>query len=86
VGKSQSEVNFSELVLGFSSAALYYLGEAQVDGKSVKAENVALARQNIEFLNLLQQKTQGNLTEDEVKLLDQVLADLKIKFVAHAKS
>jgi hypothetical protein len=83
---SQTEVNFSELVLGFSSAALYYLGEAQVDGKNVKTENVALARQNIEFLNLLQRKTQGNLTDEEHKLLEQVLADLKMKFVAHAKS
>ena len=83
---SKSEVNFSELVLGFSSAALYYLGEAQVDGKNVKSENISLARQNIEFLVLLQQKTQGNLTEDEAKLLGQVLSDLKMKFVAHAKT
>lgn len=76
-----TEVDFSGLILGLSSAALYYLGEAPIDGKVVPTKNIPLARQNIEIIRMLKAKTKGNLTGDEQSLLDQLLADLEIKFV-----
>jgi len=82
-------VDFSGLILGFSSAALYYLGEAPIQGKEMKSipeRNLPLAKQNIDIVELLKNKTQGNLTEEESRLLNQVLSDLRIKYVAAIKS
>lgn len=78
--------DFSGLVLGFSSAALYYLGEVSLEHKGpTPNKNLDLARQNIDILELLQDKCRGNLTEEEDRLLKQVLADLRIKFVARSQ-
>jgi hypothetical protein len=83
-GKPVNEitVEFSELVLGLSSAALHYLGERTGDippaGNS--DANLALARQNIEIMRMLKQKTNGNLSPDESRLIDGVLTDLMTKY------
>jgi hypothetical protein len=82
----QANVDLSALLLGFSSAALYYLGEAPLEGKAPPQRNLPLARQNIDILLLLQEKTKGNLSPDEEKLLGQLLSDLQIKFVDAAKA
>ncbi len=83
---SEKEVEFSELVLGFSSAALHYLGEGtggMVAGGEKKSEskttNLALARQNIEIIRMLKTKTAGNLSVEESKLIEGVLTDLMMK-------
>ena len=46
-----------------------------------KKESLALARYNIDLLSLLEEKTAGNLTEKESKLLKSCLSDLRLKFV-----
>lgn len=81
-GFTDRTVEFSQLVLGFSSAALHYLGEDSGDTpRSAASEtNMALARQNIEIIRMLKVKTSGNLSQDEMKLIDQVLTDLMLKF------
>ena len=83
--KSGNSLDFSGLVLGFSSAALYYLGETSVEGKSTPSTNLPLAQQNIDILLVLQNKTKNNLTEEESKLLSQVITDLQVKFVECSK-
>ena len=83
--ETKDGVSFSGLVLGFSSAALHYLGEAPLDGQPTKV-NLVLAKQNIDFLNLLADKTKGNLNRDEKSLLDQVLTDLRLKYVEVQKA
>ncbi len=77
----EKSVDFSGLVLGFSSAALYYLGEAPIEGKKPPQKNLPLARQNIDILDLLQEKTKGNLSPEEAKLISQLVHDLKVKLV-----
>jgi hypothetical protein len=74
------DVNFSGLILGFSSAALYYLGHTSVDGKDSVKVNPTLALQNIQIIELLQTKTLGNLSVEEKKLIEDILLDLKAKF------
>lgn len=81
----ESSVDFSGLVLGFSSASLYYLGESPIEGKKVGEVNLPLARQNIDILLLLKEKTKNNLSDDESKLLSQVITDLQTKYVALTK-
>ena len=85
-GQRGTEVDFSGLILGFSSAALYYLGAAPLQGKEKPELNLPLAKQNIDILELLKNKTQGNLSDDESRLINQVLSDLRLKFVAAVKN
>jgi len=75
-------VEFNGLILGFSSAALYYLGHAPVDGDEVKEINLPLARQNIDIISLLKEKTKGNLSAEETKLIGEILMDLQNKYVS----
>lgn len=79
------ELDFSGLILGFSSAALSYMGIVSIPNATAPV-NLDLARQNINIIELLHQKTKGNLTSDEAKLTDQVLSDLRLKFVEVLKS
>lgn len=78
------DIDFSGLILGFSSAALHYLGEVG-SGSDKTSENLALARQNIDIIELLGQKTKGNLTKDEQVLIERVISDLRLKFIEKCK-
>jgi hypothetical protein len=86
MNQEMAGVDFSGLVLGFSSAALYYLGEVPVEGKTVPERNLPLAKQNIDIIHMLSEKTRNNLSKDEEKLLNQVLADLRMKYVDASKT
>jgi hypothetical protein len=73
-------VDFSGLMLGFSSAALYHLGQLEVEDQQKSKLNLPLALQNIEIVRLLKKKTSGNLTTDEAELISTVLNDLQEKY------
>jgi len=75
-----SQVDFSKLILGLSSAALYYLGETSVDTESIPEPQPELALQNIEIIEMLAAKTKGNLEEDEQKLINHIMQDLRQKY------
>jgi hypothetical protein len=81
--KEMPPIDFKGLVLGFSGAALTYLGQIKSAGD--KAASLPLARQNIEILSLLSEKTKGNLTKDEESMLQQVLLDLRMRFIDASK-
>ena len=81
MGTNQNQVDFSELILGFSSAALHYMGEQVVAGLSMSEQNLPLARQNIDIILLLREKTQGNLTAEERQLVDTIAHDLQMRYV-----
>ena len=73
-------VDFAGLVLGLFSAALYHMGETPIEGQPVGEMNLPMAKQNIDFLDVLKEKTQGNLSGDEDKMLIDVITDLKLKY------
>lgn len=77
----ENQVDFAGLILGFSSAALYYLGEQVVEGRAIGERNLPLARQNIDIIAMLREKTRGNLSEDETRLIETVLHDLQIRYI-----
>ncbi len=78
-------IDFMTLVVSLSQTALVHLGE-MVDPEMTSPEkNLPLARQTIDLLGILQEKTKGNLTGDEERLLDQVLYDLRLRFVEVAR-
>lgn len=82
---SSTTVDFSGLILGFSSAALYYMGESAIEGRQGGAKNIPLAKQNIDIILMLRDKTQGNLSQDEERLIQQLLADLQLKLIESAR-
>lgn len=77
---SLPHIDFSTFVMSLSHSALVHLGDApDVDGKAEK--HLDLARQTIDILGLLHDKTKGNLTGEEERLLAQTLFDLRLRFV-----
>ena len=73
------KLDFSTFVLGIIGTAYVHLGDAPPP--SGEEPDIELARQNIDLLELLQQKTKGNLSGEEERLLDQALYDLKARYV-----
>jgi len=79
-------MEFSQLILGFSSAALYYMGQAALEGRPAPQKNLPLAKQNIDIILLLKQKTSGNLSDEEKGLIEQLLSDLELRYLEAVKS
>jgi len=61
-----------------------HLGELPDPVTNEKGSNLQLARQTISVIELLKEKTRGNLTEEEEKLIDTVLYDIRLKYVKAA--
>jgi hypothetical protein len=74
-------IDFATFVLSLSHSALMHLGEAPHPETNTVEKNIPLARQTIDLLGVLEEKTKGNLTGDEERLLHQVLYDLRMRFV-----
>ena len=79
------EANFTSLIFSLSSSALFHFGEIADPNTGEKRQDLPLAKHAIDTLSMLQEKTQGNLTEEEQKFLESVLTDLKWRFVKAAK-
>jgi hypothetical protein len=79
------EINFSTFVISLSTQALMHLGEI-ADPLSGKVESdVTAAKQMIDILGMLREKTTGNLGSGEERLLKDILFDLRMKYVEAVK-
>ena len=78
-------VDFHTFVLSLGSSALMNLGELERPGAGGAAKDLPMAKHTIDILAMLQDKTRGNLTADEDKLLDSLLYDLRLRFVEASK-
>jgi hypothetical protein len=78
----RTPIDFSSYVLGYYGQGMISLGEVPNPDTNKKDENMELARQIIDVLTMLEQKTKGNLTREEQQFLDQVLYELRMKFMA----
>ncbi|MCI0530182.1 MAG: DUF1844 domain-containing protein [Nitrospira sp.] len=78
-------MNFASFILSLSTQALMCLGEIPdpQDGKS--HQDLSAAKQFIDILGLLQEKTAGNLDKSETQLLDHILFDLRMRYVKLGK-
>ena len=79
-------IDFSTFVLSLSHSALLHLGEAPHPDTNRLEKNLPLARQTIDLIALLEEKTKGNLTGDEERLLHQILFDLRMRYVELTKT
>jgi hypothetical protein len=79
------QLDFSTFIMSLTSSAFYHLGDI-ADPETGKTEtNLPAVQQTIDMLIMLREKTQGNLTEEEAKLLEQLVYELQMKFVAKSK-
>jgi len=81
--EQQSE--FATFIVSLAASALLYLGEMPNPEGEESTVNIPLARQTIDTLVMLRDKTKGNLTPDEEKLLGNFLYDLRLKYVARTR-
>lgn len=75
------EVTFTAFVISLNTSALYHLGEIGGPGSGEKTKDLVLAKHTIDTLKLIQEKTRGNLTQEEEELLSNILYDLKLRYV-----
>ncbi len=80
------QVTFSTFIFSLSSSALVHLGEVPDPSTQKVEKDLPLAKQIIDTLAMLQEKTKGNLDKDEEQLLQTVLYDLRLRFVKSSGS
>ena len=78
-------IDFSTFVLSLSHSVLVHLGAAPDPSGAVSPPNLELARQTIDLLGLLEEKTRGNLTGEEERLLSNLVYDLRVRYVEVGK-
>jgi hypothetical protein len=77
-----SDLSFTAFVLSLASTAAVHFGDLPDPQSGQPLEpNLDGAAQMIEILSLLDQKTRGNLTAEERQVLEQVLYELRMRFV-----
>ena len=79
------QVDFSTFIMSLTSSAFYHLGDMPDPSSGKKEVNLPAVQQTIDMLIMLQEKTKGNLNEDEKKLLEQLVYELQVKYVAKTK-
>ena len=77
-------MSFDIFVLSLNASALIHLGESRDLDANEQAVNLPLARQTIDILSMLEEKTRGNLTGEEEGLLNQILFDLRMRYSRQA--
>lgn len=75
------KIDFSTFVLSINSSALVQLGLIEDPGSGQKTKNLALAKQTIDLMTMLEEKTRGNLTSDEENILKNILYELRMLYV-----
>ncbi|OQX53903.1 MAG: hypothetical protein B5M54_06235 [Candidatus Aminicenantes bacterium 4484_214] len=79
-------LDFSSLVLPFYTQALIKLGETKDPITNQTAPNLELAKRLIDLLDLLKQRTQGNLQPEEEKFLNNCLHQLRLSYLEKVKA
>ncbi len=76
------QIDFYTFVLSLGSSAFVHLGDAPHPETAKVETNLLLAKQTIDILGMLEEKTKGNLTVEEGRFLENLLSDLRLRYVA----
>jgi hypothetical protein len=79
-------VDFHTFVLSLGSSALLHLGEIENPNDGVSQKDLPLAKHTIDILAMLEEKTKGNLSTAEEKLMESLLYDLRLRYVEATKA
>ncbi len=77
-----ARIDFPSYILSYYTQGLVLLGEVPNPYTNKKEEDTESAHHTIDILSMLREKTKGNLTREEEQLLDSVLYELRMKFMA----
>lgn len=79
-------VSFTQFVVSLVQSTMVHLGEAPNPETGSKNLNLELARDTIDVLTMLKEKTEGNRTEDETRMLNTLLHEIRTKFLTASGS
>jgi len=79
------QIDFSAFIMSLTSSAFYHLGDMPDPSTGKTETNLPAVQQTIDMLIMLREKTKGNLKEDESKLIEQLIYELQVKYVAKTK-
>ena len=83
-GDGSPSIDFTTFILSMSTTCMIELGElAAPDGYEV---DVSAAKHTLEILIVLEEKTRGNLTGDEERMLHHVVNDLRARYLKHVSA
>ena len=83
--ESHRPIDFTGFVVSLANTALFQLGLIKIPGGEETKKDLQGARQTIDLVALLEEKTKGNLTEQEAKILKETLFQLRMAFVESSK-
>lgn len=75
------EVNFSTFVISLATAAFQQMGLIEGQGEEEPSRDLQLAKHTIDTLAMMEEKTRGNLSQEEERLLGGLLAELRLRYV-----
>ena len=75
------KVNFPTFIISLNASALVHLGAIEDPASGEKVKNLPMAKQTIDILSMLEEKSRGNLTNEEENILKNILYDLRILYV-----
>lgn len=84
-GGGEPAIDFGTFVLSLGTSALMHLGVAEDEHGQKLPPNLPLAKQTIDCIAMLEEKTKGNLSGEEERILTQLLYDLRLEYVAATK-
>jgi len=74
-------ITFSTFIFSLNTSALVHLGDYPDPASGKNEVDLPLAKQTIDLIALLEEKSRGNLTKDEESLLKHILYDLRLRYV-----
>jgi len=81
----RNEALFVQLLLTFQTAAYHQMGKIASPMSGKVERNLEQAQNSIDILGMIQEKTQGNLSEGEQRMIDNILYELRINFLEEQK-
>lgn len=82
--KKPAPIDFMTFCISLGSSAFVHMGDAPHPETGELQPNLMLAQQTIDLLGMLQEKTRGNLTDEEARFLEHLLVDLRLRYVTKA--
>ncbi len=79
-------VDFSTFVSSLATSTLYHFGDIPDPQTNKRKKNLPLAKHTIDTIAMLKEKTKGNLTEEETRLIDEFLYNLRMRYIKEVGS
>jgi hypothetical protein len=77
----KGQVDFTAFLFGLASTVMIHLGSTPHPETGKVKRDLSLARETLDLLGMLREKTRGNLNVDEERVFEKLLADLRLQFV-----